>query len=100
MTVNKQQPDRKTLILDIEGSINALTAPELESILKSSLNDIEKLTINLEKVDYVSSAGLRILLTAHNVMEEKKASMVIKNINPNVEEIFDITGFSDILTIE
>ncbi len=98
MTIIKNQ-NGNTLDISLEGRLDTTTAPELEKELKNSMDDIEKLTLDLNNLEYISSAGLRVLLMAHKVMV-KKEGMVVKNVNEIVGEIFEITGFSDILTLE
>lgn len=83
----------------LEGRLDTTTAPMLEGELKDSLNGITGLKFDLEKLDYISSAGLRVLLSSQKTMN-KQGSMVITNASAEVKEIFDVTGFSDILTIE
>ena len=87
------------LLVALEGRLDTVTAPQFESELKEILSGITKLTIDAEKLEYVSSAGLRVMLSAHKTMS-KQGSMVVKNLSEEVKEVFDITGFSDILTIE
>lgn len=88
-----------TLTLDIEGRIDTTTAPALEGELKRSVtSDVKNLVLDFAKVEYISSAGLRVLLAAQKVMK-KQGSMVVKNVNDVIMEVFDVTGFSDILTI-
>ena len=76
-----------------------MTAPELEEVLKNSLEGVEALTFDLEKLDYISSAGLRVLLSAQKTMNNQ-GTMKVLHANEIVMEIFEVTGFSDILTIE
>ena len=76
-----------------------MTAPELEAALKEALVGVEELTIDLAKLEYISSAGLRVLLSAQKTMN-RQGSMKVKNANEIIMEIFDVTGFADILTIE
>ena len=87
------------LKLILEGRLDTATAPQLEETLNSSLAGVTALKFDLEKLDYISSAGLRVLLSSQKTMN-KQGSMVISNVSPEVKEIFDVTGFSDILTIE
>ena len=87
------------LEITLAGRLDTMTAPELEGELKQSLNGIEALTLNFEKLEYISSAGLRVILGAQKAMN-KQGSMKITNVNEDIMEIFDITGFSDILVIE
>ncbi len=83
----------------LEGRLDTTTAPQLEATLNSVLAGITSLKFDLEKLDYISSAGLRVLLSSQKTMN-KQGSMVISNVSPEVKEIFDVTGFTDILTIE
>ena len=80
------------------GRLDTVTAPQLESELKESIKDVVELVFDFESLDYVSSAGLRVLLSAQKIMN-KQGSMVIKNVNESVMEVFDVTGFVDLLTI-
>lgn len=74
-------------------------APELEASIKGSIDGVEELTINMESLDYLSSAGLRVLLGAQKIMN-KQGSMRVTHVNDTIMEIFEVTGFADILTIE
>ena len=87
------------LEIALEGRLDTMTAPELEAELKASLNDADTLTIDCGKLEYISSAGLRVLLSAHKTMSAK-GGMKVTNVNEIVREVLDVTGFSDILTIE
>ena len=81
------------------GRLDTTTAPKLEAELKQSLGDSTKLIFDFEKLEYLSSAGLRVLLAAQKVMN-KQGEMIIRNVNDVISEVFEVTGFSDILTIE
>lgn len=98
MIINKTK-DGTSLTFALEGRLDTTTAPQLESELKSSIDGIDKLFLDFASLEYISSAGLRILLSAQKTMN-KQGSMVIKNVNEDVMDIFHITGFVDILTIE
>ncbi len=87
------------LTLALEGRLDTLTAPSLEAELKASLSGVARLTLDFTKLAYISSAGLRVLLSAQKIMN-KQGEMIVKNANADVREIFDITGFVDILTLE
>ena len=87
------------LQIALEGRLDTTTAPELEQALKASLDDANTLTMDFEKLDYISSAGLRVLLSAHKIMS-KKGGMKIVKVNEIVDEVFEVTGFKDILDIE
>ena len=84
------------LVIALEGRLDTITSPVLESELNSSLDGVETLIFNLEKLQYISSAGLRVLLTAQKVMN-RQGEMIVRNASEDVKEIFDVTGFSDIL---
>ena len=98
MTINKIANGNE-LTIALEGRLDTTTAPQLDDELKTALDGIAKLEFNFEKLEYISSAGLRVLLSAQKVMN-KQGSMVIKNVNEEIQEIFEVTGFVDILTIE
>ena len=98
MNIRKTQ-NADNLNIAVEGRLDTATAPELEAEFKSSLDGASTLVLDFEKLDYISSAGLRVLLSAQKVMA-KKGGMKVINVNENVMEIFDVTGFSDILDIE
>jgi anti-sigma B factor antagonist len=89
----------KNLDITLEGRLDTTTAPELETIVRTGLDGAELLTFDFAKLEYISSAGLRILLAAQKIMN-KQGKMVVKNVSEEVKEIFEVTGFSDILTIE
>lgn len=84
--------------LALEGRLDTVSAPELEKLLKEVLPDLTALMLDFAKLDYISSAGLRVLLSAQKVMN-KQGEMKLTNVNETIMEIFDVTGFTDILTI-
>ena len=98
LNINKTQAD-KDLVIALEGRLDTTTAPQLDEELKTALDGVEKLEFDFSKLEYISSAGLRVLLSAQKVMN-KQGSMVIKNVGEEINEIFEVTGFVDILTIE
>lgn len=98
MKINKTVTGN-TLSIALEGRLDTTTAPTLEAELKESLGDVNELVIDMENLAYISSAGLRVLLSAQKVMV-KKGGMKVIHVNETVMEIFEVTGFSDILTIE
>ena len=98
MTITKKQ-NGNALEIALEGRLDTMTAPELEAELKGSLDAAESLTLDFSKLDYISSAGLRVLLSAHKAMSGK-GGMKVTNVSELVREVFDVTGFSDILVIE
>ena len=83
----------------LTGRLDTTTAPELESVIKSSLDDVTTLNIDMEALEYISSAGLRVLLSAQKIMN-KQGEMKVTHVNETIMEIFEVTGFSDILNIE
>lgn len=97
MTIQKTLNGNE-LTLALEGRLDTMTAPELEWELNSSLDGAESLILDFSKLDYISSAGLRVLLSAHKAMAGKGGMKVI-HVNEIVSEVFEVTGFSDILTI-
>ncbi len=88
-----------SLEIKLEGRLDTSTAPQLEAALKDSLAGVKTLTLDFAKLDYISSAGLRVLLSTQKVMN-KQGTMTVRNVNPTVMDVFDVTGFSDFLTIE
>ena len=86
-------------VFSLEGRLDTTTAPDLEQKLRASLDSVSELTLDLEKLEYISSAGLRVLLSVQKLMS-KQGEMKVKNVNEAVSEVFEVTGFSDILTIE
>ena len=98
MTINKKQ-NGGALEIALEGRLDTMTAPELEAELNSSLKSADSLVLDFSKLNYISSAGLRVLLSAHKTMS-KKGGMKVTNVNEIVREVFDVTGFADILNID
>ena len=98
MTINKTAEQGK-LTLALEGRLDTGTAPQLEAELKASLADVSTLVLDFAGLEYISSAGLRVLLGAQKAMS-KKGGMVIRNVNEVISEVFEVTGFVDILSIE
>ena len=98
MTINKKA-NGTALEIALEGRLDTMTAPELEAELNQSLTSAESLTLDFSKLDYISSAGLRVLLSAHKAMSAK-GGMKVTNVNEIVQEVFEVTGFADILNIE
>ena len=87
------------LVLQVTGEINSTNYQELEDVINNSLKGVKTLVFDFENLDYISSAGLRILLISKKMMD-KQGKMVIRNANKNVLEIFEITGFSNVLDFE
>lgn len=88
-----------TLMVALEGRLDTTTAPKLEEELRSSVDGITRLVFDLAKLEYISSAGLRVLLAMQKLMNQQ-GEMVLQNVNEAVMEVFEVTGFSDILRIE
>ena len=97
MTITKTQ-NGTALTVALEGRLDTTTAPELEKELKTALDGVTELTMDFEKLEYISSAGLRVLLSTQKIMN-KQGEMKIANVNETVMDVFEVTGFSDILTI-
>ena len=95
----KKEANGSALKIILDGRLDTTTSPELEAELGSALDGVTELNFDFTKLDYISSAGLRVLLAAQKTMN-KQGSMVIRNASDEIREIFDVTGFSDILTIE
>ena len=98
MTIDKKTAGSE-LTITLIGRLDTNTAPQLENELKVSLGGVESLTLDFAGLDYLSSAGLRVLLAAQKIMN-RQGRMVVRNVNETIMEIFDVTGFCDILTIE
>ena len=98
MTIDKKV-NGTAMEIAIEGRLDTMTSPQLEEELKTSLDGITDLTFDFEKLEYISSAGLRVLLSAQKTMN-KQGTMKIVHVSEPVMDVFDVTGFVDILTIE
>ena len=93
-----QESNGGKLTIALSGRLDTTTAPELEETLKNALDGVTELEMDLKALEYISSAGLRVLLSAQKVMN-KQGSMVVLNANESIMEIFEVTGFTDILTV-
>lgn len=98
MNVIKKLED-STLTVLLDGKLDTGTTPQTAEEIEADIGNAEKLVIDMKELKYISSAGLRLLLSLHKRMSQK-GGMVIKNVNETNMEIFDFTGFSDILNIE
>lgn len=87
------------LTITLSGRLDTTTASQLETELKASIDGVEQLALDFAALEYLSSAGLRVLLSAQKIMN-RQGSMVVRNVNETITEIFEVTGFCDILTIE
>ena len=88
------------MTIALEGRLDTTTAPSLDAVVGSELGDITELVYDFNKLEYVSSAGLRVLLLSQKTMNAKGGTMVIRNVNSDIMEVFEMTGFSSVLTIE
>ena len=88
-----------TLTVELEGRLDTVTSPQLETDLRASIDGVKELVFDIANLAYVSSAGLRVLLAAQKVMN-RQGKMIIRNASPEIMDIFDVTGFVDILNIE
>ena len=98
MTIEKIT-EGNALTIALTGRLDTTTAPKLETELKQNISGVEKLVLDFAGLEYLSSAGLRVLLAAQKVMN-RQGSMVVKNVNEVIMEIFEITGFVDVLNIQ
>ena len=97
MTIEKTLED-KVLTMKVEGRIDTTTAPEFEKEIRDSMDEIEELDLDLGGLEYISSAGLRVLLSIYKTLiNEKQGKLQISNVNETVMEVFEVTGFDDIL---
>ena len=94
-----KESNATSLTVILEGRLDTTTAPDLEKELKDSLDDVTELIMDFEKLEYISSAGLRVLLSAQKIMS-RQGEMKLIHVSDTVMEIFEVTGFADILTIE
>ena len=98
MQIRKNQ-NGSSLVVELEGRLDTVTAPELEAELKGAIEGVTELILDLAGLEYVSSAGLRVLLSLHRQMAAR-GKMPVKNVNTGVVEVFEMTGFATILSIE
>ena len=98
MTIDKNKEGNR-LVLTVSGRLDTMTAPELENVIKDNMDGVEELILDFKDLEYISSAGLRVVLGARKAMGDK-GSFAVRNLCSDVRDIFDITGFSDIITIE
>lgn len=99
MTITEQKETGR-LVLRVEGRLDTVTSPQLEQRLGDSLGEIQELVLDFTSLEYISSAGLRVLLAAHKRMKRQEGELVVQGANENVREVFTITGFIDMLHIE
>lgn len=91
--------EKDTLYITLEGRFDTTNAPKLEAVLKKEIGDIKELVFDFAGIEYISSAGLRVLLAAQKVMN-RQGIMKLRNVGEMVMDVFEVTGFSEILTIE
>ena len=98
MDINLQR-DGGMLTIALTGRLDTITSPKLDDVLHAEIKGVDELVFDLGQLEYISSAGLRVLLAAQKIMN-KQGTMVVKNVKPMIMEIFEVTGFDSILTIE
>lgn len=98
LNINKTIGNEKAFFA-LSGRLDTTTAPELENELKASLDGVNELTLDFAGLEYISSVGLRVLLSTQKIMN-MQGKMLVRNVSETIMEIFEITGFTDILTIE
>lgn len=99
MTITKEL-NEDVLCIALEGRLDTMTAPELEEEIKENLADVKELKLDFTELEYISSAGLRVLLMAQKKMAAQDGSLKISGVNEMIREIFEVTGFNEILDIE
>lgn len=100
MTIEKKR-DGKEMTLVLTGRLDTATAPQLDMEIQAGLDDTDKLILDFQNLEYLSSAGLRVLLTAHKAfMKKENGEMIICHVNETIHEVFEVTGFLDILNVE
>ena len=99
MTINKTQ-ENGTLTLALEGRLDTITAPKLQDALIPAFDEAENIKLDFSKLAYVSSAGLRVLLMGQKTAKAKGSPMSLCNVSAEIMEVFEMTGFADMLTIE
>lgn len=95
---NKKEDD--VVLFQLEGRLDTVTAPDLEAAILEAMEESVNLSLDFEKLDYISSAGLRVLLSAQKNISKKMGTMKVLHVNDTIMEIFEVTGFNEILTIE
>ncbi len=95
----EKKKDGNGFTVSLSGRLDTTTAPQLEAAVRGDIEGLESLVFDLADLEYISSAGLRVLLSVQKIMN-KQGSMIVKNASSEVKEIFDVTGFADILTVE
>ena len=98
MTIVKNRQGAELSVM-LEGRLDTVSAPDFEAVVKNELGGVESFILDLEKLQYTSSAGLRVILLAQKTMN-KQGKMILRNVADGVMEVFEMTGLSDLLTIE
>lgn len=98
MTINKTI-ENETAVLQVSGRLDTLTAPELDNEINAIAGDVNELVLDMKELEYTSSAGLRVILKSQKLMSVK-GGMKLINVNDDIMEVFKMTGFAEILTIE
>jgi anti-sigma B factor antagonist len=91
--------ENETAVFELEGRLDTVTSPDLENELRAAMESVRTLILDFEKLSYISSAGLRVLLSAQKIMNGK-GEMKVLHVNNTIMEIFEVTGFTEVLTIE
>lgn len=99
MNITTLQQDGATIV-SIEGRLDTITAPDLDSAVKPLIETGATLVLDCEKLEYVSSSGLRVILSTHKQLSAAAGRFVVRNLNHEVRSVFDLTGFSQLLNIE
>ena len=100
MQILKTNQTDTAMNFDLQGRIDTVTAPEVEAVLNEVPASVKEVVLSFKELDYISSAGLRVLLSAHKKMRGQGGKLVITDANEVIQEIFEVTGFSDILNIQ
>lgn len=98
MEIRKNR-EESVLKIVVEGRLDTMTAPQLEAEIMESIEEITELDLDFENLEYLSSAGLRVLLSAQKIMN-RQGEMIVRNVNDTIMDVFEVTGFIDILTVE
>ena len=98
MTIDKKL-ENGSLTLALEGRLDTSTSPRLQDVLVPAFDEAKEVTLDFAKLAYISSAGLRVILMGQKTAQAKEASMKIRNVSDEIMEVFEMTGFLDILTI-
>lgn len=95
-----EKAEKDKLILYVKGRLDTTTAPQLEEIIAGKVTGLTELILDFTELEYISSAGLRVLLATHKVMQKQRGSLTVRGVNDEVMEVLHITGFLDILNVK